>query len=142
MVYERIALPGNKGYLFADKGRKPVDRARKTEPLRWFCQNLKRARKAKGYSQETLCEIAGIDLSHYGAVERGERAITIQKLFQITTALNIPMRYLFSGEPGRPSNENEDSFERLVEFLRGRDAKELELFNEILPRLIEWKSDK
>ena len=119
-----------------------MDRARKIELLRWFCQNLRRVRKAKGYSQETLCEIAGIDLSHYGAVERGESAITIQKLFQITTALNIPIRYLFSGEPGRTSNENEDSLEKLIEFLRSRDDKDLDLFNEILPRLIEWKLDK
>ena len=119
-----------------------MDRARKIELLRWFCQNLKRARKAKGYSQEALCEIAGIDLSHYGAVERGERAITIQKLFQITNALNIPMRYLFSGEPRRPSNENEDSLEKLIEFLRNKDVKDFDLFIEILPQLMEWKSNK
>ena len=119
-----------------------MDRARKVELLRWFCQNLKRVRKDKGYSQEALCEIAGIDLSHYGAVERGERAITIQKLFQITSALNIPMRSLFSGEPGRPLNENEDSFERLIELLRSKDTKDFDLFIEILPRLMEWKSDK
>jgi transcriptional regulator with XRE-family HTH domain len=118
-----------------------VEKTPKIELLRWFCQNLKRARKAKGYSQETLCEIAGIDLSHYGAVERGERTITIQKLFQITRALNIPMRHLFSGEPGRPLDENEGRLKRLIEFLRSRDAKDLDLFNEILPRLIEWKSD-
>jgi len=141
-VYQHIALPANKRYLFSEMGRKSVDKARKIELLRWFCQNLRRARKAKGHSQEKLCEIAGIDLSHYGAVERGERAITIQKLFQITTALNIPMRYLFSGEPGHPANENEDSLERLIEFLRSRNVEDLDLFNEILPRLIEWKSDQ
>jgi len=103
----------------------PVDRARKNKSLRWFCENLRRARKAKGFSQEMLCEIAGIDLSHYGAVERGESAITIQKLFQITRALDIPMRHLFSGEPGRPSDEKGDKLERLIELLRGLDATDL-----------------
>jgi len=51
------------------------------------------------------------------------------------------MRYLFTGEPGRPSNEKEDNFETLIEFLRSRDVKDLDLFNEILPRLTEWKYD-
>ncbi|HUV50560.1 MAG TPA: helix-turn-helix transcriptional regulator [Anaerolineae bacterium] len=119
-----------------------MDIVHKTKLLKWFGQNLKRVRKDKNYSQESLAEIAGIDLSHYGAVERGERAITIQKLFQITSALNIPMRYLFSGEPGRPSNEMEDKLEVLIEFLRERDAEDLDLFNDILPKLIEWKYKK
>jgi transcriptional regulator with XRE-family HTH domain len=117
-----------------------VDRAGKSDSLAWFRGNLKRARKAKGYSQEMLCEIAWIDLSHYGAVERGERTITIQKLFQITRALDIPMRHLFSGEPGRPSDEKEDKLERLIALLRGLDAGDLDVFDDILPRLVEWKS--
>ncbi len=119
-----------------------MDIIHKKQVLKWFGQNLKRARKVKGYSQEALAEIAGIDLSYYGAVERGERAITILKLSQITNALNIPMRYLFSGEPGRPLNEVEDKLEGLISFLRKRDAEDLDLFNEILPKLIEWKFKK
>jgi len=116
-----------------------VDRVGRRDSLAWFRENLKRARKAKGYSQEMLCEIAGIDLSHYGAVERGERTITVQKLLQITTALDIPMRQLFSGEPGRPADEKGDRLESLIEVLRGLDAEDLEVLNEILPRLVEWK---
>jgi transcriptional regulator with XRE-family HTH domain len=88
------------------------------------------------------CEIDGIDLSHYGAVERGERTITIQKLFQITRALDIPMQHLFSGEPGRQADGKEDKLERLIELLRGLGATDLELFNEMLPRLVEWKGEK
>ena len=119
-----------------------MDRARKNESIRWFCDNLRRARKEKGLSQEMLCEIADIDLSHYGAVERAESAITIQKLFQITRALDIPMRHLFSGEPGRPSDEKGDKLERLIELLRNSDVRDIELFNQILPRLMEWKGQK
>jgi len=114
----------------------------KKKSFRWVCDNLRRARKQKGLSQEMLCEIARIDLSHYGAVERGESAITIQKLFQITSALDIPMRHLFSGEPGRPADEREDRLERLIELLRGLEARDLEVFDEILPRLVEWKGEK
>ncbi|MCF8128426.1 MAG: helix-turn-helix domain-containing protein [Deltaproteobacteria bacterium] len=117
-----------------------MDKTEKNEFLGWFCQNLRKARKAKGYSQEKLCEIAEINLSHYGAVERGESAITVLKLYQITSALDIPMKSLFSSEPGRLIGEDEDSLERLVGFLRGREPRDLELFTEILKRLMEWKS--
>jgi transcriptional regulator with XRE-family HTH domain len=119
-----------------------MDIISKKEVLKWLGQNLKRVRKDKGYSQEELAEIAGIDLSYYGAVERGEKAITILKLSQITNALNIPMRYLFSGEPGRPSDEIEDKLEELIEFLRKSEAEDLDLFNNILQKLVEWKCKK
>ena len=141
-VHRHIAPPAKKVIYVLKISRDSVDRAGKSDSLAWFRENLKRARKAKGYSQEMLCEIAGIDLSHYGAVERGERTITIQKLFQITRALDIPMRQLFSGEPGRPADEKEDRLERLIELLRGLDAGDLELFHEILPRLVKWKGGK
>ncbi len=112
----------------------------KEEMLKWFSQNLKRVRKEKGHSQEALSEIAGIDLSYYGAVERGHRAITIYKLSQITNALGIPMRYLFSGEPGRPQDEREDNFEELIKFLREIDEGDLVFFKNLLEKLIEWKN--
>ena len=32
--------------------------------------------------------------------------------------------------------------ESLIELLRGLDATDLELFNEMLPRLVEWKGGK
>ena len=110
--------------------------------LKWFGQNLKRARKESGYSQESLSELAGVDLSYYGAVERGERAITILKLSQITNALGIPMRNVFSGEPDRSSKEREDNLQILVELLSKRESKDLDLFIDILSKIIDWKSDK
>ena len=119
-----------------------MDIAYKKSFLKWFGQNLKRARKESGYSQESLSEHAGMDLSYYGAVERGERAITIMKLSQITNALGIPMRNLFSGEPNYPLNEKKDRLEELIEFLRERESKDLDLFIDILPKLINWKLSK
>jgi transcriptional regulator with XRE-family HTH domain len=47
-------------------------------------------------------------------MERGERTITMQKLFQITTALGIPVRYLFSGEPRRPLDDSNSHFGKIA----------------------------
>jgi hypothetical protein len=52
------------------------------------------------------------------------------------------MRHLFSGEPGRPSNEKEDKLERVIELLRSSDAMDIELLSELLKRLVEWKGGK
>ena len=52
------------------------------------------------------------------------------------------MRQLYSCKPGRPSDEEGNRPERLISLLRGPDANDLELFNEILPRLVDWKKGK
>lgn len=45
-------------------------------------------RKARGLSQEALADAAGIDRSHMGKIERGERNVTILNIARIATALN------------------------------------------------------
>jgi hypothetical protein len=72
----------------------------------------------------------------------GDQTLTVRKLVQITRALDIPMRELFSGEPGRPADEREGRLESLIALLRGLDVGGLELFTEMLPRLVEWKGGK
>ncbi|MEM5290678.1 helix-turn-helix domain-containing protein [Paraburkholderia sabiae] len=48
-----------------------------------------------GISQEELAYICGIDRSHMGKIERGERNVTILNLLRIANALNCkPSRLL------------------------------------------------
>lgn len=46
-------------------------------------QRIRTRRKALGLTQEELADIAGIDRSYIGSVERGERNITFNVLCQI-----------------------------------------------------------
>ncbi len=46
-------------------------------------------RIAKGYSQESIADAAGMGRTYMGRVERGEQNISIQNLIQIAFALNI-----------------------------------------------------
>lgn len=49
---------------------------------------IRDARKIKGLSQETLADAAGIDRSHMGKIERGERNVTILNLARVAAALD------------------------------------------------------
>lgn len=48
---------------------------------------IRAARKQKGLSQEALADAAGIDRSHMGKIERGERNVTLLNLLRVTRAL-------------------------------------------------------
>ncbi|WP_458863493.1 helix-turn-helix domain-containing protein [Acidaminobacterium chupaoyuni] len=51
---------------------------------------IQKYRKSKGMSQEVLSGLAGLDRTHYSKIERGLRSPTIDTLFKIAHALNIP----------------------------------------------------
>lgn len=51
---------------------------------------IQKMRKEKGLSQEVLSGLAGLDRTHYSKIERGLRSPTIDTLFKIAHALDIP----------------------------------------------------
>ncbi|MGH9838789.1 MAG: helix-turn-helix domain-containing protein [Blastocatellia bacterium] len=54
-----------------------------------FADNIKRIRLAKGISQEALADLAGLHRTYVGAVERGERNITLINANRIAEALGV-----------------------------------------------------
>ena len=59
-----------------------------------FGKRVREVRKAKGISQERLAEIAGIDRSYMGNIERGEKNITLKKAYEICDALDVEIKDL------------------------------------------------
>lgn len=59
-----------------------------------FGKRVREMRKSKGISQERLAEMAGIDRSYMGNIERGEKNITLKKAYEICDALGINMKDL------------------------------------------------
>ena len=51
-------------------------------------QAIRMARKALGLSQEALADAAGIDRSHMGKIERGERNVTFLNVSRIAAAIH------------------------------------------------------
>lgn len=67
--------------------------------LKELGHRIRVTRKAKGLTQENLADIAEIDRSYIGGVERGERNITFNVLCQICRALDCDLGALASGLP-------------------------------------------
>lgn len=67
-------------------------------------------RKSKGMSQEVLSGLATLDRTHYSKIERGLRSPTIDTLFKIAHALDIPPHELMI-EIEKAVDEQEDKKE-------------------------------
>ena len=59
-----------------------------------FGKRVREVRRNKGISQEKLAELAGIDRSYMGNIERGEKNITLKKVYEICDALKVDIKEL------------------------------------------------
>ncbi|MDP2153849.1 MAG: helix-turn-helix transcriptional regulator [Methylotenera sp.] len=65
---------------------------------------IRATRKAKGLSQEALAELADIDRSYMGGIERGEHNIAIMNLLKIAEALGVKASFLMDDCGNHPSD--------------------------------------
>jgi transcriptional regulator with XRE-family HTH domain len=57
--------------------------------LKRLGEAVRAARKGRGLSQEALADAAGIDRSHMGKIERGERNVTLLNVTRIAKSLDL-----------------------------------------------------
>lgn len=57
---------------------------------------MRALRLAKGMTQESLAERAGVHEKFVGAVERGERNVTLRNIARIARGLGVPIATLFA----------------------------------------------
>lgn len=65
--------------------------------VRAIGQNIKRVRKLRRISQETLAEAAVISPTYMGAIERGEKLPSLKTLLAIMSALEVSAEIIFDG---------------------------------------------
>ena len=71
-----------------------VSKMKTGERMISFGKRVREVRKSKGISQERLAEMAGIDRSYMGNIERGEKNITLKKAYEICDALDVEIQDL------------------------------------------------
>ena len=57
---------------------------------------IRAQRKRIGLTQDQLALVADVDRSYYGAVERGERNVSLVNIWRIADALEVPPSFLFA----------------------------------------------
>ena len=57
-------------------------------------KKIREIRKQSNINQENLALLADIDRSYMGRIERGEVNITVDKLYQLSSALNVSIHDL------------------------------------------------
>ncbi|MGR5986153.1 helix-turn-helix domain-containing protein [Bacillus cytotoxicus] len=66
------------------------------ELIKKLGERIRLLRKEQNLSQERLGELSNIHTNHIGAIERGEKNVTIESLAKITNGLGITLEELFS----------------------------------------------
>ncbi|TFY95194.1 XRE family transcriptional regulator [Pseudomonas nabeulensis] len=69
------------------RGRPTGATTYEAEPARAFGQAVRAARHYQGIAQETLAQLANIERSHMGKIERGEHMPTLAIILKISKAL-------------------------------------------------------
>ena len=64
--------------------------------LRQLGAAIRAARLERKLSQEALADAAGIDRSHMGKIERGERNVSVLNVARVATALNLSVASLMA----------------------------------------------
>jgi transcriptional regulator with XRE-family HTH domain len=52
--------------------------------------NVRRLRKARGFSQEAFADDCGLHRTYIGAIERAERNVSIDNIERMADALQVP----------------------------------------------------
>lgn len=64
-------------------------------------QNLRAYRERRGLSQEAFADVLGVHRTYMGAIERGERNLTLKTLERIAAQTGLPPLELLAIPPGR-----------------------------------------
>jgi transcriptional regulator with XRE-family HTH domain len=102
--------------------------------------NIRVARKGKGLTQFHLAERSGLSADFIGKVERGTTSPSIESLKAISTALNLPLGDLFTGEA--ESGSAQETLLELIGLCKGRDKEDIELLMGIAHLIFQGRPDR
>jgi len=90
-------------------------------------QNIRTIRKQKGISQESVAYDLGIDYSTYGKIERGQIALTVDRLEKIATILGVTVEELYKWHENPKSSDAAESDNTIAQYKSQLNKCEQEL---------------
>jgi transcriptional regulator with XRE-family HTH domain len=70
-----------------------------TDPKHVVAANVRRLRLATGLSQEAVADRSGLHRTYVSAIERGQRNLTVENIFNLATGLGVDPRELLTPLP-------------------------------------------
>ena len=86
-------------------------------------QRVRELRKHRGLSQERLGKGSSLTGKFIGEVERGEKSISIDSLYKVSVALQVPLRYLADVRPGNRAAVPSQDAERIFALVSGQHRR-------------------
>lgn len=65
-----------------------------------LAENVRRLRRRREVSQETLADLAGLHRTYVGSIERGERNVSIDNICRLARALEVDVCELLAPSRG------------------------------------------
>ena len=110
-----------------------MDEARKL--IKEMGYRMSMRRKQLGLTQEVVAELADVSPQLISNAENGERAISSDKLYRISKALQTSADYLLGGE----LNETDKSFEKseLAKKIQNATPQQVQMINQIADTILK-----
>ena len=100
-----------------------------------FGKRVRELRKSQGLSQQKLALKTGLHYTYIGAVERGERNLSLQSMEKIAKGLKVNITEFFpSPQTLSPKGQ---VIEKIVNLLRHKELKVLQLVLRVTKTIIE-----
>lgn len=100
---------------------------------------LRFLRKEKRWSQDKLAELSGLHTNYIGQIERGEKNLTIETLYKVTTALGISLEELFQSIDPK---HRQTGLTKIVELLSQRPVEDQAMVFHLVRTILEWEEQK
>ena len=114
-------------------------KAKGSKAVRYFGLRVRLLRKKAKMTQADLAHHVGCDVSHLGAIERGQRAATVRTAEQIASALSVPVGALFDFAHVREESDLASRIrDRLESLLREGDRRALLTAYRVLDGMTEY----
>ncbi|MBU4492071.1 MAG: helix-turn-helix transcriptional regulator [Euryarchaeota archaeon] len=104
-----------------------------------IASRVKTLRISKGLTQENLAEAAGLNYTHIGRIEGGNRLPSLVTLWKLADALHVnPYELLVPEETaGAPGHKKK---EQLIKIIKESGAKKIEIYFTLISELRKSKS--
>ncbi len=101
-----------------------------------FGKRIRELRKDRKLTQEELGEKTDLHNTYIGAIERGERNLSLESIEKLSKGLNIEISELFTFPPTKLPLHHEIIISEIIELIKKGDRKTIKILSNALNELL------